>query len=295
MGMRYQKLDISDVETAFVRSVRNQDPTLADKLQALQLSWYKVVNKADDDEAEVLIYDTIGGWFFGVDAQDFAHELRDITASKINVRINSPGGRVFDGISIYNALVRHPAEIHVHVDGLAASIASIIAMAGDTITMMQGSQMMIHDALGIEIGNAKEHRDFADFLDRQSTNLSHIYAEKTGKTAEELRSMMLAETWMFASEAVELGFADNVYTRPAKEDDDEEGEDSAAAKGDDKTADVFAELEDLMKTRHRTDAFNYKYPNRKKAPAPSNTTETEEDSDDSQSFVAGLIDSFVKG
>lgn len=284
--MRHQKLQVEDVEASFLRSVRNQDPDLADKLNALELSWYKIHNKADDDEAEVLIYDTIGGWFFGVNAHDFVHELRDITASKINVRINSPGGRVFDGISIYNALIKHPADIHVHVDGLAASIASIIAMAGDTITMMQGSQMMVHDALGIEIGNAKEHREFADFLDRQSENLSHIYAEKTGKTAKELRDMMLAETWMFAQEAVDLGFADDVFSRATKDDDEEETTEDAAAATE---KDVFAELDELMKRKHLVNGLGYKYPGRKKAPAPIN-----KQAYDHKSFVAGLIDEFAK-
>ena len=280
--MRHTKLDISDVQDSFLRSLRNQDPDLAERLAALKLGWYKIVNKADDDEAEVLIYDTIGGWFFGVNATDFVHELRDITASKINVRINSPGGRVFDGIAIYNALVRHPADIHVHVDGLAASIASIIAMAGDTVTMMQGSQMMIHDALGIEIGNAKEHRTFADFLDRQSENLSHIYAERTGKTADELREMMLAETWMFAAEAVELGFADNIFSRKKEDDEEESTEDTKA-----ETDDVFAELEELMQRKHMVNGLGYKYPGRKKAPAPVKAN-------DHKSFVADLINAFAK-
>lgn len=284
--MRLNKFGLDDVQASMLRSLRNQDPELADKLMALQLGWYKITNKADDDEAEVLIYDTIGGWFFGVNATDFVHELRDITASKINVRINSPGGRVFDGIAIYNALVRHPADIHVHVDGLAASIASIIAMAGDRVTMMQGSQMMIHDALGIEIGNAKEHRAFADFLDRQSENLSHIYAERTGKTAAELREMMLAETWMFANEAVELGFADDVHTRNRKkEDDEEDSTEDTDVKASNEA--VIAEFEELMKRNHMVNGLGFKYAGRKKAPAPI------ENKIDRKSEVVSLIDAFA--
>lgn len=280
------KLSLENLYTQDLRRITNENPELAKQIKALDLGWYQIVDKTEDDEADILIYDTIGGsWLFGgVEPAEFARELREITASKINVRINSPGGRVFDGITIYNAIVRHPAEIHVHVDGLAASIASVIAMAGDRVTMMKGSQMMIHDALGIAIGNAADHREYADFLERQSENLTTIYAERTGKDEKEIRQMMLDETWMFASEAVDLGFADDVYSKSKEEEDDEPDEEEETEEA---TAENQLKVQALMSRKHTVKAMGYKYADRRNAPAPGSSKKT----DDQKSFVASLINS----
>lgn len=208
-----------------VRRIQNMNPKLAQELSALELDWYRIVNQTDDDKdtSEVYVYDSIGGWF-GVEASTFVQELNDITTSNINVHINSPGGIVHDGIAIHNAIMMHPANITVYVDSLAASMASVIAMAGDKIIMMPGSQMMIHDAAMYTVGNAQELREEADWLDRQSQNIAGFYALKTGGTPDEMRAQMLAETWMFAQEAVDLGFADEVYSKTDKDDKEPENE-----------------------------------------------------------------------
>ena len=170
-------------------------------------SWYSI-RDVSETETEIFIYDYIGE--FGITANDFVRELADIRASKISLRINSPGGNVFDGLAIYNACKRHRAEMSVYIDGVAASAASFIAMAGDTVTMMPHSQMMIHEAHGLVIGPADDMRQMADFLDKSSDNIAGIYAEKAGGTVEEWRDRMRDETWFSDQEAVDLGLADGI-------------------------------------------------------------------------------------
>lgn len=128
----------------------------------------------------------------------------------LNVYINSPGGDVFAGHAIYNILRRHPAQIIVYVDGLAASAASIIAMAGDLVVMPANSMMMVHNAWTIAIGDAAEMRKVADTLDQIQKTLVAVYREKSGLEDDQIIEMLAAETWMTAEEAVDLGFADEV-------------------------------------------------------------------------------------
>jgi ATP-dependent protease ClpP protease subunit len=160
------------------------------------------------DVAQLDIYDGIG--WYGVSASDFSQQLRAVTASTLNVHINSPGGDVFDGIAIGNMLKAHPADVHVYVDSIAASAASFIAMAGKTVTMMPNSQLMIHDAAGVCAGNQKDMLEFAELLDRNSNNIASIYSARAGGTTEQWRAAMRAETWYSADEAVEAGLADRV-------------------------------------------------------------------------------------
>lgn len=169
-------------------------------------SWYRVTNQGN--RAEVYIYDMIGEW--GITAQDFVGELRDIQASAIDLHLNCEGGEVFDGIAIYNALVNHPAEVTVYVDALAASAASFIAMAGSHRVMAKNARMMIHDASGLCIGNAREMRELADLLDDTSDNIASIYAERTGTKPEDWREAMRNETWYTAQAAVDAGLADAI-------------------------------------------------------------------------------------
>ncbi|MEU2402807.1 head maturation protease, ClpP-related [Streptomyces rubiginosohelvolus] len=173
-------------------------------------AWYEIRNAAAD-EAEVLIYDDIGGWF-GATADVFVRELAAVTAPNLRVRINSPGGSVFEGIAIANAIRLHPANVTVQVDGIAASIASVIAMAGDRIVMMPQSQLMIHDAHGACLGNAGDMEEMARLLNLQSENLADVYAARAGGTREEWRARMRAESWYLAQEAVDAGLADEVIT-----------------------------------------------------------------------------------
>lgn len=251
-----------------INRISNLDPKLASSLQDIRLDWYRITNNATEEgSAEIFIYDEIGG-SFGVDANEFVRELSAIDAPEITVRINSPGGSLFDSIAIHNALVQHKAKILTRVDALAASGASIIAMAGDEIEFMPGSQMMIHDALGMELGNAADFEVMARFLHMQSDNIADMYAAKAGKgSREEWRARMLAETWMFGDEAIELGLGDRMYVKSANEEDDEEEPNEEPEE--------VAALEEipvqvLMGQKHKLDNRGFKYAGRKAAPAPKN-------------------------
>tara|TARA_R100001530_G_scaffold133847_2_gene107823 strand:+ start:902 stop:2020 length:1119 start_codon:yes stop_codon:yes gene_type:complete len=172
--------------------------------------WYEFKNM-HDETPELFIYDEIGEsfWGEGVTAKNLVGYLNDLkSASKINVRINSPGGSVFDGNAIHNALVNHPADIHVHVDGMALSAASVIAMAGDTITMAENSMMMIHDPWAFVQGSADDMDAMSDVLGKIKRGIVESYHDKTGLGKRKVAAMMTDETWMTANEAVELGFAD---------------------------------------------------------------------------------------
>ena len=172
-------------------------------------SWYSIKAKASDT-AEISIYDEIGFW--GVSAASFAQDLKSCgnNLKQINLHIHSPGGDVFDGIAIYNLLKNHPANVTVYIDGLAASMASVIAMAGNEIIMPENAMMMIHKPWGIQGGDAEDMRKYADLLDKVENTLIPAYATKTGKTPEELAEMLSAETWLNGKECVEQGFADKL-------------------------------------------------------------------------------------
>jgi ATP-dependent Clp endopeptidase proteolytic subunit ClpP len=171
-------------------------------------NWYSINAKAGEKTAEISIYDEIGFW--GVTAKDFITDLKKIDASEITLFINSPGGSVFDGLAIYNAIRQHPANVTVKVMGVAASAASFIAMAGDKIVMPENTFMMVHNPMGGVFGNADEMREWADTLDKIAASLIAIYVARTGKTEDEVKALLNAETWMTAKEAVDLGFADTV-------------------------------------------------------------------------------------
>lgn len=196
-----------------VRNLKTARPRA--RLTAGRADWYRITNLAGEGgaPADVMIYDEVG--YFGVTAQDFMTDLKAITAPQISLRINSPGGEIFDGIAIYNCLQSHPANVTVYVDSLAASIASVIAMAGDRIVMQPHSQMMIHEGAGMCIGDAADMRELADLLDRSSDNIAGIYAERAGGSVKQWRERMRAETWYTAAEAVEAGLADEA-AKPKK-------------------------------------------------------------------------------
>ncbi len=172
-------------------------------------SWYSIKAKANDT-AEISIYDEIGYW--GITAKSFSKDLKALgnNLKQINLHIHSPGGDVFDGIAIYNLLKNHPANVTVYIDGLAASMASVIAMAGNEVIMPENAMMMIHKPWGIQGGDAEDMRKYADLLDKVENTLIPAYANKTGKTPEELAEMLSAETWLNGKECVEQGFADKL-------------------------------------------------------------------------------------
>ncbi|MFD8805569.1 head maturation protease, ClpP-related [Streptomyces sp. NPDC059597] len=189
-------------------------------------SWYRITNAADPDEAEVMLYDEVGGWW-GATADQFIADLRGITAPNVRLRINSPGGSVFEGIAIANAVRSHPANVTVQVDGIAASIASVIAMAGDRIEMAPNSMLMIHDASGYCGGNAADMQEMAELLDLISDNLADAYAARAGGTRDQWRAAMRDETWYLPDDAVEAGLADEATAAPktsAVTDPDEDDE-----------------------------------------------------------------------
>lgn len=137
-------------------------------------------------------------------------------AKEIVVRVNSGGGDAFEGVAIFNALKRHDARIVVDVEGLAASAASIIAMAGDEIRVHQGAMIMIHEASTFAWGNAKDLRSSADRIEKIGVEVADIYVARSGKSKDEVLKMMADETWMGAKDAVSLGFADEVIPAKAK-------------------------------------------------------------------------------
>ncbi|WP_084861245.1 head maturation protease, ClpP-related [Salibaculum halophilum] len=167
-------------------------------------SWYTI--RARDGGAEVLIYDEIGA--YGVSAKGFLAELGALPDdAPIDLRINSPGGSVFDAVAIHNALSRHAGTVTVWIDGIAASAASYVAMAGDAIVMPENAFLMIHDPSGLVMGTAADMRDMAGTLDKIAASMLRGYAARSGKTEDEIAALMAAETWFDAAEALEAGLA----------------------------------------------------------------------------------------
>lgn len=173
--------------------------------------WFEIKNKAD--KAEIWIYEQIGeDWWSGegTTAKTFQKELSQISSSQIDLHINSPGGEVFDGITIYNLLKQHPANVTTYIDGLAASIASVIALAGDEVIMAANALFMIHNPWGMAMGDADEMRKTADLLDKVRDSIVVAYEDKCKKSKKDISDLMSAETWMSADDALEKGFIDQV-------------------------------------------------------------------------------------
>ena len=169
------------------------------------------IQNAAGAKPEIFIYDEIGPEWWGlIDGKTVVRALEELKGEKeIVVRINSPGGDVFEGAAIYNALARNAANIDIQVDALAASAASVVAMAGDTITMAANSLMMIHNPFTFAFGDEAELTKVADLLGKVKGTIVETYG-RTGQSEKQLSQMMDDETWMDAKEAVELGFADEV-------------------------------------------------------------------------------------
>lgn len=174
------------------------------------------VRMATTDTAELMIYGTIGAdmWYGGITASDVASALAEITAGRINVRINSGGGDAFDGVAIYTQLMRHPAYVTTYIDGLAASAASVIAMAGEEIVSSEAGMLMIHDASTYTYGNGAAHREGAELLDKISDAIANVYANRAGEDAATWRAAMSDPsgngTWYTGAEALSAGLIDRV-------------------------------------------------------------------------------------
>lgn len=176
---------------------------------------YFQIKKKTDKKGEIFIYGDIVSeeWFANeVTAPGFKQQLDELgNVSEIDVHINSSGGDVFEGHAIYNMLKIHKAKINIYIDSLAASIASVIAMSGDTIFMHKNSFLMIHNSWIMTVGNAKELRDTADLLDKTDEASNQAYLDRAlNISEEELKELLDAETWLTASEALEKGFIDEI-------------------------------------------------------------------------------------
>jgi ATP-dependent Clp endopeptidase proteolytic subunit ClpP len=171
--------------------------------------WYAIQSSSDSEaEVEISIYDEIG--FGGVTAKDFMAEVKQFKGQHIHLRINSVGGSVIEGAAIYNALRRHKGGLTVHVDGLAASMASVIAMAGEEVYIADNAMLMIHNPWSMTMGDADDLRKEADILDKLKNTLVNAYARKTGMEAGDIAAMMDEETWLNATQSVAMGFADEI-------------------------------------------------------------------------------------
>lgn len=194
---------------------RFSDRTLKSYTASAVAPTFAIAAATDGAPTEILLYDEIGYW--GVTDKDFALALAQAGNGPIKLRINSPGGDVFHGYAIYNMLVAHPADVEVVVDGLAASAASFIAMAGTTISMAETSMLMIHNAWGIVVGDRNDMLETAAVMEKIDGQLAAIYAAKCGTPAADISAMMDTETWLTSTEAKAAGMCDAVLALPKKE------------------------------------------------------------------------------
>ncbi|MED1268221.1 Clp protease ClpP [Bacillus mycoides] len=177
-----------------------------------------------ENEYKLTVYGSIGGWFSENNAEAVRRKIQDVKAEKIHVHINSGGGSAFDGVAICNQLKQHDAEVIVHIDGWAASAASVIAMAGDKIIMPSNTMMMIHQASTFEYGNADLFEKTARDLRKIDSALAASYKKRFVGTDEELKQLLKDETWLTAEEAVALGLADEIADEIEIDDTQEEEE-----------------------------------------------------------------------
>lgn len=184
---------------------------------------FEVVAKADSSEVDIFLYDHIvsseeeAEWWGGVAPESFVKAVYAVDPSHtINLRVNSPGGSVFAARAMEQALRAHKGKVVVHIDGLAASAATFVSMAGDEIVMSKGAMFMIHKAWTGMWGNAEDLRKEADLLDKIDGTLAETYADKTGKDIAAITEWMAAETWFTAQEALDAGFATSIAEAEAK-------------------------------------------------------------------------------
>lgn len=181
-------------------------------------NWFSIYARGENSPVEIFIFDQIGkSWFSndGVSAKEFVTALAEYQNRDLTVRINSPGGNVFDGLAIYNALKMHKGHVETRIEGLAASIAGVVALAGKQITMAESAMAMIHNPSMLAEGDADELRDKADMLDKIGNQLAGIYSARSGKTQDEALGAMNKTTWFTAQEAKDWGLVDEI-TAPLK-------------------------------------------------------------------------------
>jgi len=181
-------------------------------VDGIQLRYRITAAAAPAARTTVRVYGVIGEsfWDDGITAAAFAAELDAIGPHGIDLHINSGGGSVFDAVAMHAALVNHPSDVTTYIDGVAASAASFLAMAGDQVVIEKPAQMMIHNASGIVLGTKAEMRDMADLLDQTDSIMAQIYADRSGRPAADFLAAMDRETWYTAAQAVDAGLADRV-------------------------------------------------------------------------------------
>jgi ATP-dependent Clp endopeptidase proteolytic subunit ClpP len=173
----------------------------------MQKEWYKIKNKSSE-VSDVYLFNDIGT--FGITAQSFIDEIKQYEDRELNIHINSLGGEVFEGMAIYSIIQRRTSKTTVYIEGIAASIASVIALAADEVIMSENSLLMIHNAWGGTQGEAKDMRKQAEILDKITNEIAEVYVKKTKIPYNEIVEMMDEETWLTAEEAVALGFVDSI-------------------------------------------------------------------------------------
>lgn len=187
------------------------------QLQVMNDHWYEIQAAVSDSPGEIHIYDQIGGW--GISASQFLKEVSEaglFNASQVDIRIHSPGGSVLDGFAIFNTLKRLPGAVNIYIDGIAASMASVLAMLpGARVHIPENAFIMIHNPWGGVMGEADDMRDYADLLDKHAKNILDAYEQKTGLPRDEIQNLMSAETWMTGADAVQKGFADELLPEMA--------------------------------------------------------------------------------
>jgi len=171
-------------------------------------NWYNIKAEASSKSADVYIFDEIGT--FGLTAQSFIEEIKSYKDTPMSLHINCVGGDVFEGMAIYNVLKKRTARTTVYIEGIAASMGSVIALAGDEVVMAENSLFMIHNAWGGAMGEATEIRKTAALLDKISGEIADIYTKKTNLPYNRVKEMMDEETWLSADEAFNLGFIDSI-------------------------------------------------------------------------------------
>jgi len=174
----------------------------------MKRNWYDIQSKKSTKAVDIYIFDEIGA--FGMNAQSFIEEIKEYKNSSINLHINCVGGDVFDGMAIYNVLKKRTAETTVYIEGIAASMGSVIALAADNVVMAENSLFMIHNAWGGAMGESKELKKTANLLEKISNEIADIYIKKTNLPYDKVKEMMDEETWLNADEALELGFIDSI-------------------------------------------------------------------------------------
>ena len=166
-------------------------------------------SESADGETRMYVYDVIDP-MWGVGAESFVKALNDVTDKTIHLHINSPGGDVFEARAMVTALRAHPANVIAHIDGVAASAASYLAMAGDSVEMAEGAFLMVHKAWGMVIGNSDDLRTTADLLDKIDGSIVDEYMKRTDASQEQVQAWMAAETWFTAQEALDAKFVDSI-------------------------------------------------------------------------------------